>query len=152
RDTGWSSPPGTARSARPAAGRRLRSGTGCRSSGPGSGTRWGCCSTPPLRGWRGPEGPVRAAYARRMDFAPEGISRTSQAVALTRAELDRPHSPEGAPRAQARLCAGMRPAPVERLRPMLTARTRFFDEAVTTALAGGTDQVGICGAGEDERA
>jgi methyltransferase (TIGR00027 family) len=80
------------------------------------------------------------------------ISRTSQAVALTRAHLDRPHSPEGDPLAQARLCEGMRPTPIERLRPMLTARTRFFDEAVTTALAGGTDQVVICGAGYDDRA
>ena len=79
------------------------------------------------------------------------ISRTSQAVALTRAQLDRPHSPEGDPLAQARLCEGMRPTPIERLRPMLTARTRFFDEAVTTALADGTDQVVVCGAGYDDR-
>jgi methyltransferase (TIGR00027 family) len=80
------------------------------------------------------------------------ISRTSQAVALTRARLDRPHSPEGDPLAQARLCEGMRPTPIDRLRPMLTARTRFFDEAVTSALADGTDQVVICGAGYDDRA
>ena len=73
-------------------------------------------------------------------------------MALTRAHLDRPHSPEGDPLAQARLCEGMRPTPIERLRPMLTARTRFFDEAVTTALAGGADQVVICGAGYDDRA
>jgi methyltransferase (TIGR00027 family) len=103
-------------------------------------------------------------YGQRMDFAfwrrwrrraPGGgtgrISRTSQAVALTRAQLDRPHSPEGDPLAQARLCEGMRSTPIERLRPMLTARTRFFDEAVTTALASGTDQVVICGAGYDDR-
>ena len=80
------------------------------------------------------------------------ISRTSQAVALTRARLDRPHSPDGDPLAQIRLCEGMRPAPIERLRPMLAARTRFFDDAVTTALAGGTRQVVICGAGYDDRA
>ena len=80
------------------------------------------------------------------------ISRTSQAVALTRARLDRPHSAEGDPRAQTRLTEGMRPAPIERLRPMLAARTRFFDDAVTTALADGTGQVVICGAGYDDRA
>jgi methyltransferase (TIGR00027 family) len=96
-----------------------------------------------------------SAFGRR-SAAPGGeagpISRTSQAVALTRAGLDRPHSAEGDPRAQARLCEGMRPAPVDRLRPMLGARTRFFDQAVTTALAGGTRQVVICGAGYDDRA
>ncbi|HEY2278392.1 MAG TPA: hypothetical protein VGI00_08540, partial [Streptosporangiaceae bacterium] len=53
----------------------------------------------------------------------DGISRTSQAVALTRAALERPHSPAGDPQAQTRLCQGMRPAPIERLRPMLAART-----------------------------
>ena len=81
-----------------------------------------------------------------------GISRTSQAVALTRATLERPHSPAGDPRAQARLCQGMRPAPIERLRPMLAARTGFFDQAVLTALAAGVGQVVICGAGYDDRA
>jgi methyltransferase (TIGR00027 family) len=81
-----------------------------------------------------------------------GISRTSQAVALTRAALERPHSPAGDPLAQSRLCAGMRPTPIERLRPMLAARTRFFDEAVLTALAAGVKQVVICGAGYDDRA
>jgi methyltransferase (TIGR00027 family) len=96
--------------------------------------------------WRAPEAaPAAGGEAGR-------ISRTSQAVALTRAQLDRPHSPEGDPLAQARLCEGMRPTPIERLRPMLTARTRFFDEAVTTALADGTSQVVICGAGYDDRA
>ena len=82
----------------------------------------------------------------------DGISRTSQAVALTRARLDRPHSADGDPLAQARLCEGMRPTPIERLRPMLAARTRFFDEAVLTALASGVRQVVICGAGYDDRA
>jgi methyltransferase (TIGR00027 family) len=80
------------------------------------------------------------------------ISRTSQAVALTRARLERPHSPAGDPLAQSRLCEGMRPAPIERLRPMLAARTRFFDEAVLAALAAGIRQVVICGAGYDDRA
>jgi methyltransferase (TIGR00027 family) len=81
-----------------------------------------------------------------------GISRTSQAVALTRATLERPHSPAGDPQAQARLCEGMRPAPIERLRPMLAGRTGFFDQAVLTALAAGVGQVVICGAGYDDRA
>jgi methyltransferase (TIGR00027 family) len=80
------------------------------------------------------------------------VSRTSQAVALTRAGLDRPHSPEGDPQAQSRLCQGMRPAPIERLRPMMSARTRFFDDAVLAALADGTQQVVVCGAGYDDRA
>ena len=73
-------------------------------------------------------------------------------MALTRARLERPHSPAGDPLAQSRLCEGMRPAPIERLRPMLTARTRFFDEAVLAALAAGIRQVVICGAGYDDRA
>lgn len=97
----------------------------------------------------GREGPSRAEPQ-----APEaaGISRTSQAVALTRATMDRPHSPEGDPDAQARLCRGMRPTSVSRLRPMLTARTRFFDGQVLAAIAGGSPQVVICGAGYDDRA
>ena len=88
----------------------------------------------------------------RRGYDAGGISRTSQAVALTRATLERPHSPAGDPRAQARLCQGMRPAPIERLRPMLAARTGFFDQAVLTALAAGVGQVVICGAGYDDRA
>jgi methyltransferase (TIGR00027 family) len=81
-----------------------------------------------------------------------GISRTSQAVALTRARMERPHSPEGDPGAQARLCKGMRPTPGTRLRPMLTARTRFFDQSVLGALAKNVRQIVICGAGYDDRA
>jgi methyltransferase (TIGR00027 family) len=73
-------------------------------------------------------------------------------VALTRATLERPHSPAGDPRAQARLCQGMRPAPIERLQPMLAARTGFFDQAVLAALAAGVGQLVICGAGYDDRA
>ena len=94
------------------------------------------------------------AYRRRRgDEGGAGdISRTSQAVALTRSRLERPHSPEGDPLAQSRLCEGMRPTPIDRLRPMLAARTRFFDEAVLSALDAGTRQVVICGAGYDDRA
>jgi methyltransferase (TIGR00027 family) len=81
-----------------------------------------------------------------------GISRTSQAVALTRARMQRPRSPDGDPDAQARLCAGMRPTPGTRLRPMLTARTTFFDGAVLTAIEDGIRQIVVCGAGYDDRA
>ena len=101
---------------------------------------------------RGGTGGGTAGGDRGPEPARGQISRTSQAVALTRAQLDRPHSREGDPLAQTRLCQGMRPAPIERLRPMLAARTRFFDGAVTTALADGTGQVVICGAGYDDRA
>lgn len=80
------------------------------------------------------------------------LSRTSQAVALTRAEFRRPATPTGDPDAQARLCEGMRgPVPVERV-PSLRARTRFFDDAVLTAIDDGTHQIVILGAGYDDRA
>jgi methyltransferase (TIGR00027 family) len=81
-----------------------------------------------------------------------GPSRTSQAVALTRAEFSRPHSPGGDPDAQRRLCRGMRPAVVGRLRASLEARTRFFDEQVLAAISAGIPQVVIVGAGYDDRA
>jgi len=76
-------------------------------------------------------------------------SRTSQAVALTRAAMDRPHTPDGDPDAQRRLCAGMAPT---RRRPALEARTRFFDAEVLAAVSAGLPQVVICGAGYDDRA
>jgi O-methyltransferase involved in polyketide biosynthesis len=66
--------------------------------------------------------------------------------------MERPHSPDGDSNAQARLCEGMRPTPGTRLRPMLTARTMFFDGAVLTAIAGGVRQIVVCGAGYDDRA
>jgi methyltransferase (TIGR00027 family) len=81
-----------------------------------------------------------------------GPSRTSQAVALTRARLERPHTPGGDPDAQRRLCRGMRSAGTGRLRPSLIARTRFFDERVVAALSAGIRQVVILGAGYDDRA
>src|SRR5271166_5603828 len=80
------------------------------------------------------------------------ISRTSQAVALTRAELDRPHSPAGDPAAQRRLCAGMTLEPPSWLRPSIEARTRFVDEQVLAAIAAGVRQIVICGAGYDDSA
>jgi O-methyltransferase involved in polyketide biosynthesis len=81
-----------------------------------------------------------------------GPSRTSQAVALTRAELDRPHSPDGDPDAQRALCAGIEFTPPAWLRPGIEARTRFMDDHVTAALAAQVRQVVICGAGLDDRA
>jgi len=66
--------------------------------------------------------------------------------------MKRPHSPDGDPNAQVRLCEGMRPTPGTRLRPMLTARTMFFDGATATAIAGGVRQIAVCGAGYDDRA
>src|SRR6204780_2177643 len=79
-------------------------------------------------------------------------SRTSQAVAVTRARLARPHTPSGDPGAQRRLCRGMPPADTGRLGPSLIARTRFFDERVLAAISAGTGQVVILGAGYDDRA
>jgi methyltransferase (TIGR00027 family) len=79
-------------------------------------------------------------------------SRTSQAVALTRAEFDRPHSPGGDPDAQRRLCRGMRTTVTGRLRASLAARTGFFDEQVLAAISAGVSQVVIVGAGYDDRA
>jgi methyltransferase (TIGR00027 family) len=81
-----------------------------------------------------------------------GPSRTSQVVALTRAGLDRPASRLGDPDAQARLCADLTVTPPAWLRPSIEARTRFVDEHVLAAIAAGTGQVVICGAGLDDRA
>ncbi|MGH3230923.1 MAG: SAM-dependent methyltransferase [Streptosporangiaceae bacterium] len=85
-----------------------------------------------------------------MDLGPGSPSRTSQAVALTRAGMSRPHTEQGDPDAQSRLCEGM--APIRRPRPGLWARTRFFDEQVLAAVRAGVPQVVICGAGYDDRA
>jgi len=79
-------------------------------------------------------------------------SRTSQAVALTRAGLDRPHSAEGDPDAQRLLCQDMRFSPPDWLLPSIAARTRYFDDQVVAAMAGGVRQVVVCGAGYDDRA
>jgi methyltransferase (TIGR00027 family) len=84
-----------------------------------------------------------------MDSAP---SRTSQAVALTRAELDRPYTATGDPGAQRALCAGLEFSPPAWLRPSIEARTKFMDGHVVAAIAGGVRQVVICGAGLDDRA
>ena len=79
-------------------------------------------------------------------------SRTSQAVAMIRAELERPCSPDGDPLAQTTLCAGFPFTPPQRLRPSIAARTKFFDEQVIAAISAGVRQVVICGAGYDDRA
>jgi methyltransferase (TIGR00027 family) len=79
-------------------------------------------------------------------------SRTSQAVALTRALLDRPHSPAGDPDAQRALCEGMGFVPPAWLRPSIAARTEFVDAEVTSAIAAGVQQIVVCGAGYDDRA
>src|SRR5258708_23106982 len=80
------------------------------------------------------------------------LSRTSQAVALTRAELSRRHSADGDPGAQRALCAGMTFSQPAWLRPGSEARTRFVDEQVLAAIAAGVRQIVICGAGYDDRA
>ncbi len=79
-------------------------------------------------------------------------SRTSQAVALVRASLDRPVSADGDAGAQTRLCAGMGFEPPQWLRPGIETRTRFVDEQVQEAVSAGISQIVICGAGYDDRA
>ena len=81
-----------------------------------------------------------------------GPSVTSQVVALTRAELDRPHSADGDPAAQRALCAGIEFSPPAWLRPGIEARTRFMDDHVVAAIAAGVRQIVVCGAGLDDRA
>jgi len=81
------------------------------------------------------------------------VSRTSQAVAMTRAGFARPHSADGDPLAQQRLCAGMTTVVLTAMEASLAARTAFFDGQVTGAIAGGrVGQVVILGAGYDDRA
>lgn len=80
------------------------------------------------------------------------VSRTSQAVALTRAGFARPHSAHGDASAQQRLCAGMTTVVLTGMRASLEARTAFFDGQVTGAIFAGLDQVVILGAGYDDRA
>jgi len=79
-------------------------------------------------------------------------SRTSQSVAAYRAQLVRPHTPDGEADAQLRLCEGMRPARSGALRANLDARTAFFDAQVLAAIDDAIPQVVILGAGYDDRA
>ena len=81
--------------------------------------------------------------ARTVSRSGPGPSRTSQAVALTRARLTRPHTPGGDPDAQRRLCRGMRSSGTGGRRASLVARTRFFDDQVLAALSAGIRQVVI---------
>src|ERR1700728_4260159 len=81
-----------------------------------------------------------------------GPSRTSQAVALTRAGLDRPHSADGDPDAQRELCAGIEFSPPAWMRASIEPRTRFMDDRVVAAIGRGVRQIVICGAGLDDRA
>jgi methyltransferase (TIGR00027 family) len=81
------------------------------------------------------------------------VSLTGQAVAVMRAAMVRPSTPEGDADAQRLLCAGMAITPPESLRPGIEARTGYIDQRVLAALAGGgVQQVVICGAGYDDRA
>jgi methyltransferase (TIGR00027 family) len=64
--------------------------------------------------------------------------------------MSRPHTEQGDPEAQRRLCEGM--PPIRSTRPSLHARTRFFDGQVLAAIGAGVSQVVICGAGYDDRA
>ena len=68
-----------------------------------------------------------------------------------RAELERPHTPDGDPGAQAQLCAGMRPSRRVR-REAIATRTAFFDQQVLAAIDAAIGQVVILGAGYDDRA
>ncbi len=79
-------------------------------------------------------------------------SRTSQAVAVTRAGFERPHSPAGDPDAQRRLCAGMRAPVLGPMQASLEARTIFFDGQVVAGIETGLRQIVILGAGYDDRA
>ncbi len=80
------------------------------------------------------------------------VSVTGQVVALLRAAMVRPSTPDGDADAQRLLCAGMSIKPPESRRPSIEARTRFIDDRVLAALAAGIRQVVICGAGYDDRA
>jgi methyltransferase (TIGR00027 family) len=91
-------------------------------------------------------------FGRRRSRLRARPSQTSQAVAVVRAGLQRPHTPDGDATAQARLCAGMPPVGALEQRAHLAARTEFFDEQVLAALDGGIGQVVILGAGYDDRA
>jgi methyltransferase (TIGR00027 family) len=79
-------------------------------------------------------------------------SRTSQAVAATRAGLTRPHTPTGSADAQLAICSGVPPIGSPSLRAHVAARTRFIDEQVLAAIADGVTQVVVLGAGYDDRA
>lgn len=78
-------------------------------------------------------------------------SMSARHVALIRARLARPHTPDGDLRGEERLHASLAAddAPFARF---LAARTEFFDTEVLDALRAGMTQVVILGAGYDGRA
>jgi methyltransferase (TIGR00027 family) len=82
-------------------------------------------------------------------------SLTARGVTLIRAGLERSCSTDGDPTIDARLAATFElpGGPVRRpgMVRYLAARTRFFDDHLTDALAVGCDQVVIVGAGYDTR-
>jgi methyltransferase (TIGR00027 family) len=76
-------------------------------------------------------------------------------VALARASLERPRTPEGDPRADMALARSLGPSAPVRRGPMfeyLAARTAFFDDATLEVLKSGCRQVIVVGAGYDGRA
>jgi methyltransferase (TIGR00027 family) len=56
---------------------------------------------------------------------------------MTRAGFARPHSADGDPRAQERLCAGMATVVLTAMEASLAARTLFFDDQVSAAIEAG---------------
>lgn len=87
----------------------------------------------------------------------DGPSVTARAVALARARLERPQTPEGNPAAEDRLSASL-PRPMwwplfgGVWRRRIAARTPFFDDVMLAAIHAGITQVVILGAGYDGRA
>jgi methyltransferase (TIGR00027 family) len=80
-----------------------------------------------------------------------GPSASAHLVALIRARLERPHTPDGDLDAEDRFHASLAAdqVPFERF---LAARTEFFDQELLGALRAGVAQVVILGAGYDARA
>src|SRR5438477_9726449 len=82
-------------------------------------------------------------------------SVTAQRVAAVRGKLPRTSTPTGDPDGDERLSADVAagsPPPRPGLVSYIAARTRFFDEEVLAAMAGGIEQVVVAGAGYDGRA
>jgi len=89
---------------------------------------------------------------------PDQPSLTALGVAAARSRLDRPATPTGDPDAEARLVRHLVDGADfggrdrgDFVRSM-AVRTRFFDDAVLRAIAGGVKQIVIFGAGYDGRA
>ena len=83
------------------------------------------------------------------------ISRTARAVAIIRAEFERPVTHHGVADADARLAYALLrdgPPPRGRLTDYLRNRTRFFDYHLLWALASDVRQIVLVGAGYDLRA